>query len=63
MRVAFSLCQGAGLRICESCRRLARDHPKAAGHPHQPWIPATTSSRCPHWLSRPAHAITPTDKR
>lgn len=63
MSVHYALCEGAGLRICDGCRRLASEHPKAAANPYQARIAPTRSDRCPHWLARPTHALTPTDRR
>jgi hypothetical protein len=63
MRTAYALCKGAGLRICESCRRNAEDHPTATARPFQQWVSPTTNHRCANWLAKPAHAVTPTDKR
>jgi hypothetical protein len=50
----FELCDGRGLRICDSCKRLATEHPAAAANPHQPRIPqgADTGPRCSRWLTR-----------
>lgn len=60
----FALCQGAGLRICASCERLADHHPEHARHPHQPWVAPVSTDRCPRWQARlPKHAVTPTDDR
>lgn len=59
----FSLCDGAGLRICDSCVRQVDRHPAAAANPRQPRFAPTTSSRCANWKAVPAHgAITPTDR-
>lgn len=63
MRTPFALCNGAGLRICDTCRRHADDHVDAASTPYQTWVTPTTNHRCAHWLAKPTHAITPTDKR
>lgn len=59
--IAPALCEGAGLRICNSCHRDAERHPAAAANPHHPRVGATTTSRCPRWMAVPptAHAITP----
>lgn len=64
MRPLYALCEGGGLRICDSCRRNADFNPGAARNPHQPWVTAPRGPRCPHWLAKPhTGAITPTDKR
>lgn len=63
MSTLYAICEGAGLRICDSCRRLAADNPKANANPYQACIPPTRSDRCPSWLARPAHAVTPSQTR
>ncbi len=59
----YALCEGAGLQIFDSCRRLAEHNPKADANPYQARIPPTRSARCPSWVARPPHALTPTDRR
>ena len=64
MFVRFALCQGAALRICDSCHCRTDRHPAAARTPHQPYVTPATTTRCPHWKARPAAgAVTPTDSR
>lgn len=63
--VPFSLCDGAGLRICDSCHRHAERHPAAAANPLQPRFAPSRSSRCANWKAAPTStrgAITPTDR-
>lgn len=55
-RVHYALCNGAGLRICDSCRRHVEHNPAAASAPHQPFVAPTTGSRCAQWMARPATA-------
>jgi len=53
-RAWYSLCHGAGLKICDSCRRNVSHNPKAAQSPYQPFVATpTSSSRCPNWMARP----------
>lgn len=54
-RAWYALCHGAGLKICDSCRRHVHHNPQAAQAPHQAFVATpTSSSRCPRWMAMPA---------
>lgn len=53
----YALCHGAGLRICDSCRRHVDHNPAAATALHQAFVAPSTSSRCAQWMAKPAPKV------
>lgn len=47
----YALCEGKGLRVCDSCRRNVVENPDAAKNPNQAFItPVTSGDRCGDWM-------------
>lgn len=55
MSLYYALCDGAEIRLCNTCRRHVDHNPEAAKDPHQPFTaPQTSGERCMVWLGKPA---------
>lgn len=50
----FHLCQGAGLRLCDTCDRHVDRHPAEAADRFQPkTLPVTRGEQCATWRAIP----------
>lgn len=48
----FALCEGEGLKLCETCKRLADKWPEDAKDRFQSRVaPVVDGERCAHWIA------------